>query len=609
MIKKITVFLLLLLIFFAASRSFFKSEFFYIHDFTQGARIVEMSNALKEGHFPVRWSGNFGYGYGMPLFEFYAPLPYYVGALFYLMGFSLINSIKILFLIPTLVTLIGGYKLGKFLFGRSWGLVVASAITLAPYRAVNLFVRGAVSELWGIMALSLILYGIVKITKSDTKNNRSKSNDWIILLISLLTLLLSHNLTVLIFLPLSILFAVVYLSLASSRKFFIKKIAILAGVYILAILISSFYWAPALLEKNYTKLESTILGNYFDYNLHFVYLKQFFQANWKYGGSSWGPYDDMSFYLGFGQLIAFGLSILLFFKHAVKFASKKSEDFSKKVFKIFDQKVILYLSSIFLFFLSIFMSMNKSKFIWDKIGFLSFIQFPWRWLSAAIVFLSLAIGFSAKFIKSKFHRYLFAGAIIIVVVFSNWTFFQPEKYLDDASTFYYSDTQKIRRDMSSTLPDFIPVQMMGDVLSPVVQEGKMLACELKFNEFIEIESYINEYGNIGVPESLNSCNFEFTKILNKGHKKIVEVNLLEETMLEFVVADFPGWIVEIDDVAVEHGVSEFGTILVSVKPGKHNIMLEFRSSKVRKIADMSSLIGLVILSSIYTWQYIKLRNN
>jgi hypothetical protein len=598
MLKKTIVFLLLLLMFFVASRSFFKSEFFYVHDFTQGARIVEMSNALREGHFPVRWSSNFGFGYGMPLFEFYAPLPYYVGSLFYLVGFSLVNSIKILFLISTFVTLIGGYKLGKILFGRGWGLVLAVTLTLAPYRAVNLFVRGAISELWGIMALPFILYGIVGIIKN-------KKNSWITLLISLLVLLLSHNLTTLIFLPLSIVFGGAYLLLDSSnkeksakikRKFFLDRFLILAGVYLLSFLISAFYLLPALLEKDYTRLESAILGNYFDYNLHFVYIKQFFEANWKYGGSSWGPYDEMSFYLGAGQLIGLGLSGFLVVKNISKKLSQKFQagNCLKRLAKIFDQRLVLYLASVSLFLISIFMTLNRSKFIWDKFELLSFIQFPWRWLSAGILFLSIVIGFSGKFIKSKFHRYLFALIIILITIFSNYSFFQPEKYLEDSSEFYYSDTQKIREEMSQTLPDFIPSQMMGEVLSPTVTKDAMFICELEIKNRAK---------------GTERCNFQFTKLLNKGHKKIVEVRLTEATMLEFAVADFPGWRVEVDSLPVDHGVSEFGTILVPVDVDKHTIVLEFKNSEIRKIADLSSLLGLVIFSSILTWQYVKLKRS
>ena len=154
--KKKLHLILLVLILLACSYSLFRPLFFRIHDYSQGARIAEMALALKDGHFPVRWSKNFGFGLGMPLFNFYAPLPYYVTGFLNLLGLDLLNCLRLLFFIPNLVTLIGAYLLGKKIFNSSIGIVVSASITLAPYRAVDLFVRGAISELWALMFLPLL---------------------------------------------------------------------------------------------------------------------------------------------------------------------------------------------------------------------------------------------------------------------------------------------------------------------------------------------------------------------------------------------------------------------------------------------------------------------
>ena len=71
--RKLLVSLSLLLVIVASSWALLKPGMFDVHDFIHGVRITEMTSALQEGQFPVRWSQNFGYGYGMPLFEFYAP--------------------------------------------------------------------------------------------------------------------------------------------------------------------------------------------------------------------------------------------------------------------------------------------------------------------------------------------------------------------------------------------------------------------------------------------------------------------------------------------------------------------------------------------------------
>src|SRR5438034_4789314 len=58
----------------------FHSGFFPVHDNAQVSRVYEMTRAIADGMFPVRWSNDFGYGYGYPVFNFYAPLAYYIGS-------------------------------------------------------------------------------------------------------------------------------------------------------------------------------------------------------------------------------------------------------------------------------------------------------------------------------------------------------------------------------------------------------------------------------------------------------------------------------------------------------------------------------------------------
>ena len=74
----------------------FHTGFFPMHDNTQVARVFEMGKALRDGMIPVRWAQDLGFGYGYPLFTFYAPLAYYVGGLFILLGLPALLATKIL---------------------------------------------------------------------------------------------------------------------------------------------------------------------------------------------------------------------------------------------------------------------------------------------------------------------------------------------------------------------------------------------------------------------------------------------------------------------------------------------------------------------------------
>jgi len=575
MLRKAVIYIVLLLVFFTSSRSFFNQDFFYTHDFTHGARVVEMYKSLSDGHFPVRWTSDFGFGYGMPLFEFYAPLPYYVGALFLAVGFSLVWSVKLLFLIPSLVILVGGYKLGKSLFDRLGGLLLATTLTLVPYRAVNIFVRGAVSELWAMMTLPFILYGVISVVEDRKKGK-------IILLISLVILLLSHNLTTMMFLPLSVVFGAGYLFFmnrgSKDKKFFKNTIFSLMAIYFLSLGLTAFYWLPALLEKDLTKVSETVLNTYFNYQLHFVYLEQLFKLNWGYGGSSWGPSDGISFYLGSGQLFGLLVSLVFFIDQSIRFIKKKK--MKTKDLEVVKSNIFIFLFSFTLFIFSLFMLSFKSQFVWQSLDFLKFVQFPWRWLLVASVFLSLLVGLVSK-IKNTKLKYAFSSLVILITITTSWFIFKPEKLHNDVGEFYYSNENRIRNEMSGILPDYIPTNMQGVDIKPVAMVGNVLKCEVD-----------------------DSCEFEFEKLVDNTQEKLIRVKLKEPTTIEFTTAYFPGWFIEVDGQKRESVLSEFGLNSVELDKGECLIGLKFGGSRVRKIADLTSLLSLVFLLSLYGWYYV-----
>lgn len=541
----------LLIIFVASSWSLIRPGFFRAHDYVHGARIAEMTRALQDGHFPVRWSENFGYGFGMPLFEFYAPLPYYVGSLFYWLGIDLVTCVKLIFLLANLGSLIGANQLGKKLFGIRGGILLSAAFTLAPYRAVNLFVRGAISEAWGMMALPWILLGIIQIVKDKNKKGI------ITLMIGLVILMLSHNLTTLMFVPFSFVFAIGYTYISTKKlKSFLPLISKITGGYLLAGGLAAFYLIPAFMEKQFTQI-STILGGYFHYSNHFLYIRQFFYPNWGFNGSGWGPNDDISFFLGYGQIISIIVSLFAFI-YLVK------EEKLLKNWRNTEEKYYLYPLVGVLIVVSLFMAILKSKFLWDSLPLLNFIQFPWRFLSVSIIFIAIITALSMKLINHMVMRFFYFLAIFWVIVLGNYYFFRPEKMMDDPTALYYADENKIRIGMSDVLKDFVPVQMSLD------------GNDLK-----------QQYKEFSLPDGT------VTQI-DKTQQKLYSIDLDEPQLVSFPIANFPGWKVEVDGKLVESQTAEDGLLAIQLSPGKHQVGINFGKTDIRQIADSISALSLLI---------------
>ena len=134
-------------------RPLFNSGFFPIHDDTQVVRVSQMALALREGQFPVRWVKDLGYGYGYPIFNFYAPLAYYLGAFFNLSGFSALVATKVMIGLGSVLGGILMYFLASKFWGKLGGVIAALFYLYLPYKAVNIYVRGAVAELWALAFL------------------------------------------------------------------------------------------------------------------------------------------------------------------------------------------------------------------------------------------------------------------------------------------------------------------------------------------------------------------------------------------------------------------------------------------------------------------------
>ena len=73
--------------------------FYAMHDDLQVMRLFEMNRCFENGQIPCRWAPDLGQNYGQPLFNYYSAFPYYLGEAVHLVGFSFINTVKLLFLL------------------------------------------------------------------------------------------------------------------------------------------------------------------------------------------------------------------------------------------------------------------------------------------------------------------------------------------------------------------------------------------------------------------------------------------------------------------------------------------------------------------------------
>lgn len=415
-----TVFLLILLTL-PTLFPFFNQRFFYTQDYIFIARLGQMSTALSSGQFPVRWAPDLRYG--EPIFNFYAPLPYYIGAIIHFLGFNFIWTAKILFILSALFSAFCMYLLSKKLFGRQAGFLAAVLYTYAPYKAVDMYVRGSLSETWAFIFFPLIFYSSLLLARQFSLKNCT------FLGFSLAGLFLTHNVTTIMFLPfLSIWW--LYLIL-TEKKLIISLRFFLASI--LGLGLSAFFLLPATFERSLIQTKYLIVG-YFNFRAHFVAIKQFFSLFWGYGSSLWGPEDGLSFQIGLVNLAVLAIAIVLAFFH------RKNKKF-----------LLLMLFAGLSFLSSVFLQHNKSAFIWEAIPLMAFIQFPWRFLGISIFITALAGSAITPYLKSTIYFIL-----IIVAMLSTLLYFRPKDYVDDSFFDKFLNIEAMHKGEDLT-KDYLPV--------------------------------------------------------------------------------------------------------------------------------------------------------
>ena len=425
--KKLKFLFLLLILTIPAFFRMIKPGIYSMQDFHL-FRLYEFDKCVKALQIPCRWAPDAGLGYGEPVFNFYAQLPYAIGEIFHLIGFSFIDSIKILFALSLIGSGVAMYFLVKHLWKNDWAAIVSALLYIyAPYRAVDVWVRGALPEALSFTLFPLIILAIEK-------------KSFLGLSISTAALILTHNLSALMFLPVVAVW-IIY------RKFWK---AIPAGL--LALGISAFYVLPVVFESKFINLGSTTQG-YFDFRAHFLTLKQIFlDFSWGYGGSTWGDGDGLNLSVG---IIQWALPAIAFI---VAFWQKKVKE----------NRSFLIFVGIGTFFL--FLTHNKSTLLWEVLPFMKYIQFPWRFLGVAVFAFALASGMIINSLSKKY-TILLAGIIGAILLIVNFSFFREDIWYNVNDSYFLTGPEWDRQ-RSASIGDFWPD--FGHEIPAEMSDGKYI---------------------------------------------------------------------------------------------------------------------------------------
>lgn len=193
----------------------------------------------------TRWAPDMAYGFGYPVFNYYAPLGYYLAAAYGWFGGGPVAGVKFVLVLSNVLSALGmyGFARGQWHHPAAAG-ASAAAFALAPYLVyINPVARGAMPETLAV-ALSPWLFWIFnRLRQAPSALNFSLAS------LLLAVLLLSHNLMSFVFTAL--LLAWLLWEAGCHRSFHCLPLAAVLA----AVGLAAFFYLPAFLERGAVQFE------------------------------------------------------------------------------------------------------------------------------------------------------------------------------------------------------------------------------------------------------------------------------------------------------------------------------------------------------------------
>ncbi len=505
------------------------------------ARVANFYKGLSEGVIFPRWGENLNWGYGHPILMFLYPLSSYVSSFFHFLGASYVDSIKLVFGFGYIASGVTMYIWARKQFNEHFAIASSLLYMYAPYRFVDLYVRGAIGEHMAFIFPPLILYFIFN---NFERRVGLKTTSFIGVSISFALLLLAHNAISLMFMPIIACYSLV---LAYSRKEYKSLLYIFLAV-VNGFLMSAFFTIPAFLEGKFT-LRDIVTGD--EYKNRFVTNPLTF----LYGAWSYGITGQFSVQIGVAHICGILLAPLVFLK------TKKKE-----------AKLILIMIILF-FVCSLFLMIPQSDFLYQLVTTLQKFQFPWRFLTLT-VFTSSVLGASIFIvIKNKNVKNISIGLLIFLLLLSTVSYWWAKSYRKIPDNFFETvyngttDTGESSPVWSVRFMEKKP-RAHAEVIS-----GKAIIVEKNRKSTTHIYQITALTESSRIRE--NTLYFPSWKVYIDG----------KESTIQF------------------QDPSERGLITYNLEKGSHTVMVEFRDTKLRVISSMLSiasvfltaLLGLLII--------------
>ena len=514
-------------------------------------RTAEMFAMLRVGQFPVRWAANLDNGFGIPLFTFVYPLPYYLSALLMYAHISPIASLKIVAIAFYMLGGLGMYQMFKKK-SSLLALVAAVVYLVTPYQLVNIFVRGDIGE---TMVLGLAPWVLVSLRRLQDEGKFR----WYYV-IPLALALLAHNFLGMILAAAALIYVVV-------RN--IKRIKLPLMAIAISLALSAFFWVPMVGESGL--LLSNATHNYtFVWSDHFVCPWQLVYSKWDYWYSMPGcDKDGFTFQLGFANIAAILGSLV-----ASVFLWKKLSSRARRIRALWIAAAAVVT----------LMMVPAGIFIWRLVPVLQIMQFPWRLLAVMAFVTSMMAGYFLTDVRKRYPRAVifFAGCFIVLALANTRNYHDPIRTLSPAD---FAEQNRLFADRTTTsirdevVPYWAPVVRWKSenntrLVTPYfgMQQG---AAQIHTATDTGLSLTFTAFGE----------NDRATAIYYKNY--------------------FPSWQATVDGKPLTLAPTPTGEILIHLLQGEHTYHVWVGSTPLETMANWLSVLSGTVLIGMAIYEYTR----
>ncbi|MGC9347416.1 MAG: hypothetical protein ACP5JG_04680 [Anaerolineae bacterium] len=552
-------------------------------------RTMDMADNLRHGILPARWMAHAAYDLGYPFFNHYAAFPYYLSGGLLALGLNVLLSIQITQTLGFVMAALTMALWAKNLYRRrSARMLVVAAYTFVPFHLVNVYVRGdSLSEFYAFVWYPLILWTLDRVTR------RPRFNRIFAAALAYGGLILTHNVSALIFSPFALLYGLFAVERSrrsetregesapgTAAKSASRKLLGLMAIFALGIALTAWFWAPAIAEIRYGQLGTEFTEGYFHYSRHFrdldlVQRSPFFSYSVASSVEQAGP-----FAMGLVQtILTLTGAIWLLRRYVIR-----------------HRKAHLWQTAFLIagFLISTVMITPLSRPLWAHLPLLSTTQFPWRFLSVQAVFSSALIGAIAEMSprKSRSVNGLITAALVVLLAAASLGTLRPDRLLinpDDVTWDQLRLYESFTGNIGTTIRhEYLPEDVVPRLyISEAVIDGR--------------GSVIAD-GDV----VLNSQQLERTPV-----KQVWSVELdagstavSGSIAVSFPLNWWPGWQADVNGKPVEtYPMPGSGRLTVDLEAGENHVVLRLGNTPLRKAAVGCSAaavvagIGVLVLSA------------